>query len=77
MQDKRNSIKYKSTIVPDDMRKNMLMKRWGLCCNVTPSDHAHILHTGVLEVEEFNEKGSRCGSLTVLEIIAVKMSNFP
>jgi hypothetical protein len=43
---------------------------------MTPSDHAHILHTGVFEGEEFNEKGSRCGSLTVLEIIAVKVSNF-
>ncbi len=27
MQDQLNSIKYTSTIVPDDIRKNMLMKK--------------------------------------------------
>ncbi len=27
MQDQLNSIKYTSTIVPDDTRKNMLMKK--------------------------------------------------
>jgi hypothetical protein len=27
MQDQLNSIKYRSTIVPDDIRKNMIMKK--------------------------------------------------
>jgi hypothetical protein len=41
------------------------------------SDHTHILHTGVFEGEEFNEKDFICRKLTVLEIIAFKSNEFP
>ena len=47
----------------------------GLCCNVTPSDHAHILHTGVFEGEEFNKKGSRCGSPPVQKLLTISIVN--
>jgi hypothetical protein len=40
------------------------------------SDHAHILHTGVFEGEEFNEKTFTCRKLTVLEIFE-KINEFP
>ena len=36
-----------------------------------------VMQAGVFEGEEFNNKGSRCGSLTVPEIIAVKITKFP
>ncbi len=29
---------------------------WGFCSNMDLSDHAHILHIGVFEGEEFNKK---------------------
>jgi hypothetical protein len=41
------------------------------------SDHSQIFHTGVLEGEEFNEKGFSCRKLTVLEIIAFKINELP
>jgi hypothetical protein len=40
------------------------------------SDYAHILHTGVFEGEEFNEKSLICRKLTVLKIIAFKKKEF-
>ncbi len=49
----------------------------GFCSNMDLSDHAQILHTGVLEGEEFNEKGFSCRKLTVLEIIAFKINELP
>jgi hypothetical protein len=41
------------------------------------SDHAYILHTGVFEGEEFNEKSLRYRKLTVLKTIAFESSEFP
>jgi hypothetical protein len=41
------------------------------------SDHAHILHTGVFEGEEFNKKSFKSRKLKVLEIIAFKSNEFP
>ena len=49
----------------------------GFCSNVATSDHAHILHTGVFESEEFNKKGFMHGSITVPEIFAVEITKFP
>jgi hypothetical protein len=34
------------------------VKTNGVCSNMDLSDHAHILHTGIFEGEEFNEKKS-------------------
>jgi hypothetical protein len=40
------------------------------------SDHGHILHTGVFEGGEFNEKSLICRELTVLEIFEI-FNEFP
>ncbi len=47
------------------------------CSNMDLSDHAHILHTGIFEGEEFNEKSLTCRKLTVLEIFEFKINEFP
>ena len=47
----------------------------GFCCNVTPSDHAHILHTGVFKGEEFNKKGSSHGSPSVQKLLTISIVN--
>ncbi len=46
------------------------------CSNMDLSNHPHILHTGVFEGEEFNEKSFICRKLTVLEIFE-KINEFP
>jgi hypothetical protein len=52
--------------------------KYGLfCSNMDLSDHAQILHTGVFEGEEFNEKSLTCRKLTVLEIFEFKIIKFP
>jgi hypothetical protein len=50
--------------------------RENITSNMDLSDHAHILHTGVFEVEEFNEKSFICRKLTVLEIFEI-FNEFP
>jgi hypothetical protein len=47
------------------------------CSNMDLSDHAQILHIGVFEGEEFNEKSLICRKLTVLEIFEFKIIEFP
>ncbi len=51
--------------------------RWLFCSNMDLPDHAQILHTGVLEGEEFNERSFSCRKLTVLEIITFKINELP
>ncbi len=46
------------------------------CSNMDLSYHAYILHTGVFEGEEFNEKSFICRKLTVLEIFEI-FNEFP
>ncbi len=41
------------------------------CSNMDLSDHDQILHTGVFEGEEFNEKSLICRKLTVLVIFEI------
>jgi hypothetical protein len=41
------------------------------------SDHAQILHIGVFEGEEFNEKSLSRRKLMVLEIFEFKVNEFP
>jgi tetratricopeptide (TPR) repeat protein len=50
---------------------------WLFCSNMDLSDHGQILHTGVFEGEEFNEKSLICRKLTVLEIFEFKIIEFP
>ena len=48
--------------VNNTLKQNVLPDHYanrGFCSNVVPSDHAHILHTGVFEGEEFNKKRFR------------------
>jgi hypothetical protein len=45
------------------------------CSNVATSDHAHILHTGVFEGEEFNKKGFMHGSPPVQKLLTISIVN--
>ncbi len=51
--------------------------RIGFCSNMDLSDHAYILHTEVFEGEKLNEKILTSWKLTVVEIIELKINEFP